>query len=127
VKRDWDIIRAVLVQLEASTTANTTLSAAAVMGFPEQDVAYNMRLLEQAGYITGIIRDSSTGDGRIGVAVARSLTNPGHELLDTIRNDTVWTRTKEKFKSKGRDMTFDLVIAVGKQVMKHYLGEVIQS
>lgn len=127
MRRDWEIIRVVLLQLEASTTANTALNASAVTGFPEQDVAYNMRLLEQAGYITALIRDTSTGDGKIGVAVACSLTNPGHELLDTIRNDPVWKRIKEKFKDKGLDMTFDLVIAVGKQAMKHYLGEAVQS
>jgi len=54
-----------------------------------------------------------TGDGHIAAAHASRLTNTGHEWLDTIRNETVWRKVQDTFKSKGLEMTFDLVIAVG--------------
>jgi hypothetical protein len=40
------------------------------------------------------------------------LTWGGHELLDAIRNDTIWNKTKESFLSKGLSMTFDLLKSV---------------
>lgn len=120
--KNWTIIREILLKLEAASTPNTVLDAKNLAPFDEQEVAYNMRLLVDAGYIKGNILELSDGSGHIGAALARSLTNSGHELLDTIRNDTVWKKVQETFKSKGLDMTFDLVIAVGKKVMENLLS-----
>ena len=122
MKKDWDIIRAVLLRLEAASTPNTYLNADAIEEFPFQAVAYNMRLLGQAGYIKVKILETSTGTSEIGAAMALHLTNSGHELLDTIRSDTVWSKVKEKFKTKGLEMTFDLVLSVGKKVMEELMS-----
>ena len=119
--KNWTIIREILLKLEAANTPNTVLDAKNLPPFDEQEVAYNMRLLADAGYIKGNIRDSSEGDGCIVSALARSLTNSGHELLETIRNDTVWNKVQETFKTKGVEMTFDLVTAVGKKIMENLL------
>lgn len=119
--KNWDIIRAILLRLESSETANMTLNANDFLGHDEQEVAYNMRLLNDAGYIKAKILESSSGDGRIGVALARHLTNKGHELLDTIRAESVWGKVKDTFKSKGVEMTFDLVVSIGKKIAENML------
>lgn len=121
MKKNWTIIREILLKLEAANTANTVLDAKNLPPHPEQEVAYNMRLLVEAGYIKGNIRDTSDGTGHIGAALATSLTDRGHQLLDTIRNDTVWNKVQETFKTKGLDMTFDLVTAAGKRIMENLL------
>ena len=118
MKKDWEIIRAILLELESSPTANAVLNANSLPPYDEQQVAYNIRLLNQAGYIVANTRDSSSGDGKIVIALARSLTNSGHELLDTIRSDRVWSKVQDKFKSSGLDMTFELVILAGKKIME---------
>jgi hypothetical protein len=120
--RNWTIIRAILLKLEEAKTPNTVLNANNLPPFSEQDVAYNMRLLSEAGYIKANIRESSRGDGAIAAALARSLSNSGHELLDTIRSDTVWNKVQDKFKSSGVEMTFDLVLSVGKKIMESLLS-----
>ena len=122
MKKDWEIIRAALLELESAPRANTNLVPAHLPQYPEQEVAYNLRLLSEAGYIEGKFVDSSAGDGRIAAAIATRLTNKGHELLDTVRNDNVWTKLKETFRSKGLDMTFELVTEVGKTVIKSFLA-----
>lgn len=119
--KNWAIIREILRQLEAAKTANTTLNAKDFPAFPEQEVAYNMRLLDEAGYIKANILESKSGDGHIAAALAGNLTNSGHELLDTIRNDTVWGKLQDTFKTKGIEMTFDLVIMAGKKIMENIL------
>lgn len=119
--KNWTIIREILLKLEAANTPNTVLDANNLPPYPEQEVAYNMRLLVDAGYVKGNILDSSDGGGLIASALVRSLTNNGHELLDTIRSDTVWNKVQETFKTKGVEMTFDLVTAVGKKIMENLL------
>ena len=81
-----------------------------------------MRLLSEAGYIEAKITSSSSGDGKINVALANRLTNVGHDLLDTMRNESVWNKVKEKFTSNGIDMTFDLVVSVGKKIIEAMLS-----
>lgn len=120
--RNWIVIRAILIKLEAANTPNTVLNAKDLAPFDEQEVAYNMRLLSEAGYIKANILESKSGDGRIPAALARSLTNSGHELLDTIRSDTVWGKIQDKFKANGVEMTFDLVLFSGKKIMENLLG-----
>lgn len=121
MKRDWDIIRAILLELETSATARTSLSMDAIEGLDAQEVAYNMQLLHEAGYIEASILNSNSGDGKINAALAKRLTNKGHDLLDSIRSETIWRKVKETFISKGVDMTFDLVISVGKKISENLL------
>jgi len=119
--RDWEIIRAILLRLEQSPTADTAVNAGDFPNMPEQNVAYNMRLLHEEGFIDARYIESHSGDGEIMQAFARRLTNSGHELLDTIRDDTVWNQIKEKFKSNSIDMTFDLIMTVGKKIIESIL------
>ncbi len=100
--RNWGIIRAILVRLEDSKTPNAILNANEFPDYSEQEVAYNMRLLSEAGFIKANILESGIGDGKICSALARHLENAGHELLDTIRNDSVWEEIKDKFETKNK-------------------------
>ena len=115
--RNWDIIREILLELEKSKTPDTVVNANNFNNYEEQDVAYNMRLLDEDEYIKANILSSKSGSGKIDSALARQLTNKGHDLLDTIKNNNIWEKIKEKFESKSIDMTFDLVIQVGKSLM----------
>ena len=120
--RNWTIIRAILLNLEVASTPNSALNANSLPPHEEQEVAYNMRLLSEAGYIKATILESHFGDGRIAAALAQSLTNSGHELLDTIRSDTVWGKIQDKFKANSIEMTFDLVLIAGKKIMEAMLS-----
>lgn len=120
--RNWEIIREILLRLESESTPNCFVNANSFTNFSEQEVAYNMRLLHDDNYIDAKILNSSSGDGKINVALATRLTAAGHDLLDTIRNDTVWAKIKEKFANNGLEMTFDLVITVGKKIIESILS-----
>lgn len=119
--RDWQIIRAILLRLEKSDTPNSAVNMNDFDGIGAQNVAYNMRLLCDADCIEANILKTSTGDNLIGSAIARRLTSKGHDLLDSIRNESVWSQIKDKFQPKGLDMTIDTVIIVGKRIMEAML------
>jgi Hypothetical protein (DUF2513) len=122
MKRDWIIIRQILLRLEEAAAPNAIVHARAFDTFDEQEVAYNIRLLNEDRYIEANYTESMTGNGHINSAMARRLTNTGHELLGTIRNDTIWSKIMEHFRTKGVDMTFDLVLSVGKKITEQVIG-----
>lgn len=122
MKRDWEIIRNILQRLEDKDSPNSYIN---MNDFPDHDaqaVGYNMKLLHQAGYIEAKILNSSEGDGEIAAALTSSMTSAGHDLLDTIRSKTVWTKIKDIASEKGLDLTFDVVSSIGKKVMESMLG-----
>jgi len=120
--RNWEIIREILLRLESTNTPNAYVNSDNFEGLPEQEVAYNMQLLSDAGCIEARILNSSSGDGKINAAMAIRLKNSGHDLLDAIRNESVWNKVKEKFTSSGIDMTIDLVMSVGKRIVEAMLS-----
>lgn len=122
MKQDWTIIRDVLLALESSPTPRVMLRPENLPQHDPQAVAYNMWLLDDAGFVVGRFLWSSSGDGRIGAANVLSMTNAGHQLLNTIRNDTAWSKIKDTFKTKGLEMTFDLVLTVGQKIMQNMLA-----
>ncbi len=116
--RDWNVIREILLKLEQSETANSNLNAKDLNDYEEQNVAYNMRLLDDDKCIIAMIIDTHDGSGKIGSATAERMTNKGHDLLDTIRNDNIWRKIKEHFYRAGINMTIDLVITTGRHIIE---------
>jgi hypothetical protein len=91
MKQDWTIIRDVLLALEDSPTPKVILRPENLPQHDVQAVAYNMWLLDDAGLVKGRFLWSSSGDGRIGSANVLTMTNAGHQLLNTIRSETAWS------------------------------------
>ena len=61
---------------------------------------------------------SRTADGRISLIVVRGLTHEGHDFLDNVRDDTVWSRTKEK----AGQASLEIIKAVAEAVAKGMVG-----
>lgn len=119
MKRDWEIIRAILTKIEDDVSCQKKFLDLSDFNKNTLDeryaIAEHMRLLIDAQLVRGEMSQ------RLGVNVvsgftAKGLTFSGHEFLDVIRNDTVWNKTKETFKTKGLDMTFDLIKTVAGSV-----------
>ncbi|WP_323972485.1 DUF2513 domain-containing protein [Aeromonas hydrophila] len=119
MKRDWEIIRAILTKIEDDVSFQKRFLELSDFNKATLDECYviaeHMRLLIDAQLVRGEMSQ------RLGVNIvsgftARGLTFAGHEFLDAIRNDTVWNKTKETFKIKGLDMTFDLIKTVAGSV-----------
>jgi hypothetical protein len=114
MKRNWDTIREVLTRLEELPNTDSTLQ---LSDFPNEhayEYSYHVELLIDAGLIEGeMFRTLGRGPTDF---FAKRLTWLGHELLDSIRSDTVWNKTKKTFASKGIDMTFDLVKSVASEI-----------
>lgn len=114
MKRDWDTIRELLVKVEACTLPAEMVD---LSQFPDDEkaaVSYHMQLLIEAGLVHGKVLQIMGREAK--PFMAQRLTWQGHELLDSIRNETVWQRVKKGFVEKGIDMSFDLVKSAASDV-----------
>lgn len=69
--------------------------------YNKQELTYALELLIKSGFID-LASSPNIHNGNIKIARIIGLTWNGHELLDNIRNDTVWNAVKEKSKKFGR-------------------------
>lgn len=111
MQRDWELVRRILLALEASEGGR--LMADQVAGFDAESVCYHMEIMRQAGLIEARVIQ--------GACVALSLTWAGHEFLDGIRKDTVWNKVKARAREAGVGLTTDVVVALAKKVIEAML------
>lgn len=112
MKRDWELIRKILIKLE-SKVDDTPLDSKSFKGVYPEKVIYHYKILAQAELIQ--IEDSSTMGEEDYSAI--NLTWSGHEFLDKIRNEDAWNKIKSIVKTKGVDMSFDVIKTVGQIVI----------
>lgn len=118
MKRNDDLLRDMLLRLEALPAGTTTLSGE--FKFETHDrvtVGEHALLLLDAGLVVG--RDISTKAGPAAVIVR--LTNHGHDFLRVIREDTVWRRTKRVLAPVG-GASLDIIKSVATEVITQTLG-----
>lgn len=136
MKRDWDLIRKQLTDIENESDLFSELlpqpkwtdQTEAV--FMEQQNKYlseqkkifgHLELLIDNGYIDGLqIIRSMDGGFHYGISNPR-LTMSGFDLLDTMRSNAIWEKIKTTAKSKGIELTFDAIGAMSKLALDSVL------
>jgi hypothetical protein len=109
MKRDMDLIRRILLDVEEKAGSNPIKSFdLAIPGYSPEVVSHHVLLLQQAGLLTAVNFSSSDGfDVR-----PKALTWDGHEFLASARNDTVWNKVKDQVKEKLTSVPFEVFKAL---------------
>tara|TARA_R110002126_G_scaffold124103_5_gene265942 strand:- start:20 stop:382 length:363 start_codon:yes stop_codon:yes gene_type:complete len=119
MKRDWDVIRQVLLEVEGlskSERSNFLYKASRIKDdTPQSEHAI---LLWRAGFLTGVDGSSQKEEELINP----ELTWQGHDLLATIRSQPIWDRVKLMSVDKGVELTFESVKLLGSIALKAVLG-----
>lgn len=111
MRRDWELVRKILLKTEELGTPSSHLDSDSVPGFDAENVAYHIKLMGQANLLEVI---NSGGIGQLHY-LATSLTWEGHEFLDKIRRDTMWNKIKATLREKSLELSVD-AIKLGAQV-----------
>lgn len=111
MKRDFKLVQMILERLEQKSDVYSRTDMK-FDGYTDQQVAYNALLLHEAGLVDGNV--SATLSTKVPAVLVYRMTSNGHDLLDTLRNDTVMQRIKEKTKQSAIDLPFDVLLAAGK-------------
>ena len=116
MKRDMDLVRAILFALEDAPFDGDLISLT-FSEHSQNEVSYHVMLLHQAGLIHAF--DTSTAESIDWQPMY--LTWEGHEFLEAAKDDTRWNRAKNHFKEKGVPMVFDvlksLLVSYAKQAV----------
>ena len=115
MERNWDTIRELLLNSE-SLKPDTALVLSDFDPKRGHEISYHVVLLEEAGLINASITPTF-GGGPTHFHVYR-LTWQGHELLDAIRKESIWIKTKSSIIEKGGAMTLDIVKSVAIDLVK---------
>lgn len=122
MKRDWDAIREVLIEVEALDTHTRDKKQYEIRRGQPSDAdtkAEHALLLHKAGLIAGI--DASTFDGP--ALIAPELTWAGHELLETLRSKPVWELIKRIAGEKGIELSFEAVRVLATRALALVLAD----
>lgn len=114
MKRDMELIRKILFKIE-DTVDNVAEYNLEIEGYTLDQVAYHCSILHEGGYIHAY-KGNYAGDGLYSFGVGR-LTWEGHEFLDKIREDTIWSKTKDTIVEKGLPFVFDIVKSVSTEII----------
>lgn len=136
MKRDWDLIRKQLTDVEEENDLFSDISPEPVWTDQSWDtyekqlkehraiesrILGHFELLVNNGYVDGLqVLRSADGLFSYGLHSPR-LTMAGHDLLDTMRSSTIWEKIKTTAKTKGIELTFDAIKALGAFALKSTL------
>jgi Hypothetical protein (DUF2513) len=123
MKRDMDLIRELLLKLEAlplqrgaSAHITPNWEGIAVPGYDVDHIDYHLTQIRNAGLIDeGGIRPAE------GIGF-RSLTWEGHDFLDSVRDPKIWAKTKSGALAAG-GFTVDLLKDLAKGLIKKQIEE----
>lgn len=124
MKRDLDLIRKILMEIEASPTDSLSIyDIFEKYNADSEIVYYQVTLLNEAGLIklkgltVVLTPDSRKYDG---FKISR-LTLSGHNYLDAIRTDKIWDATKKQLLKAGGTVSFELVTKVATKLIEKLL------
>ena len=119
MKRDMDIIRSVLLNVEADKYQYG--EHVYLNGVPEEICAHHVALLLEAGLAGGhLIRSDCYGI--VGATIER-LTSSGHDFCDGIRHETIWNKAKEHILKPGASYGLSILVEYVKlQVHQRVFG-----
>jgi DNA-binding transcriptional ArsR family regulator len=116
MKRDMDLIREVMIEIEKNPDPMTTADID-LTDYSPLEISYHIMLLAEHGFVRAV--DFSSNDGLEWKAMR--LTFDGHEFLDAARSDTVWRTAKEKIVSATGVITLEALKVMMPRVMKYML------
>ncbi len=117
MRLDWDLIRAILIRIEAKESETEKVGPDAFPAHERDFAAHHIRLLIREGFaredtpVSGIGQDA---------CVAQSLTLSGYELLENMRNPDVWHKLVQIVRVKGLSLSLEVVRCAGAHVIETY-------
>lgn len=105
MKRDMDLVRKIMLAVEASERPlDSTLIR--IAGYTPDTITEHMRLLNEAGLIEGI--SAYSVEHRLKWIELR-LTWNGHDFLDAARSESIWTETVTEVRKKSGAVPFEVL------------------
>lgn len=120
MRRDMNLIRAIMLDLESHPEAELNLQEVALGDHDESVILEHLVLLEEAGMIS--LSVERYGSGEPPLYVVHRITWAGHEFLETVRSDTIWAKSTKFITGAGVGLAWPLLQAVLRAKAAEHLG-----
>jgi hypothetical protein len=114
MKRDMDLMRQILLEVESWN--DLELKTVRIDGVEDINLNREVERLYDSGYLEGIVTSGSYQSQYKRIAV-RDLSPKGNDLLNSIRNPEVWSKTKKGVEAAG-GFTMELLADLAKGFIK---------
>jgi len=109
MKRDMDLIREILLAIEAHPESDAHDLSLSFPDHSEDEVSYHCRLLLDAGLIDGeCIQEYAEPDEWM----IKGLTWAGHEFLEASKDDKRWNKAKKIIYEKTGSFSFEILKSI---------------
>ena len=124
MKRDTDLVRAILLEVE-SATGGVDVGELCSGERTVEKVCYHVELMQQRGLIDANLWKDANGD--VVSATVLGLTWDGQDFLDAMRDMRVWAKAKKAIRSSVGSTTFEVVKRVCTEVAVKLALEAVTS
>jgi hypothetical protein len=118
MKRDMDLVRAILIALEAHAHGFAPAEFT-VAGYDDETIGHHIWLMAQGKLVTA--QDVTSFENGSPTAIPRAITWDGHDFLATVRDERVWRRLKADLKDQAISLPFALFKELATEILKSYL------
>jgi hypothetical protein len=101
MKRDMDLLRSLLLEVEKLPFDNRTWAQIKIEGHTDEEVCFHALQARDAGFIEAMFLSQTTA------FAVRRLTFQGSEFLELARDNTRWEKAKEKVQSAAGELTVE--------------------
>ena len=124
MQRNMELIRKILFTIEEKYV-DTWLSSNEIEidDYDMKTIAYHCAILHDAGLVSDY--NGHYSDDELSFFGVGRLTWDGHELLDKIKSDTVWNKTKDTIMKKGIPFVLDTVKEIATAITKTMIQSAI--
>lgn len=119
MKRDMDLVRSILMQLEEHRHGWAP-ERFAVQGHSEEEVRFHVHLMAQAWLVR--TKDVTCTDSDSPGAVPTSITWAGYEFLDLAREPSIWDKAKSRVLTAVGGIGLELLKETLRALSKEKLG-----
>lgn len=124
MKRDMDLVRAILLRMEAVPEDEPAPNPFEVEGSSEKVVGHHVYLMAQAGLLDAV--EITLMSDLTKQAMPTGITWEGHDFIETMRSQEVWERTKQAMKDAGGG-GFSMMLEFGKKVAEGFMKKKLKD
>jgi hypothetical protein len=120
MKRDMELIRALLLAIEALDSQiafKATLKLK--VDSTRKDMIDHLKLMIKAGFLDAKSIETQAGTSDI---VIKGITNEGHNFLEDARNESIWKETMGLVQEKGGSVAIAVLTQLLSSVAKQHFG-----
>jgi hypothetical protein len=117
MKRDFNLIREILFQVEKATSSEPMQTVAVEEGVDEAVIGEHLEIMIKAGLIEGEVISRTPL-----CFVITNLTWAGHDFLENALNDNIWRKVMAEAKAKGTSVTMTVLNGLLSKAAEKYAG-----